>query len=128
VTIKPCYPLLLLLLLLLQVDPLDGTTNFVHSYPFTCVSIGLAINRVPVVGVVHNPMMGELFSAAKGHGAFLNDQAIQVSSTTGKCAAAAAAVMPTGWSQHQCHHFTRCYPSYVGKHLQGASACSNVYI
>ncbi|KAF6258437.1 putative inositol monophosphatase 3 [Scenedesmus sp. NREL 46B-D3] len=65
-----------------MVDPLDGTTNFVHSYPFTCVSIGLAINRVPVVGVVHNPMLGELFQAAQGHGAFLNDQPIKVSSTT----------------------------------------------
>jgi fructose-1,6-bisphosphatase/inositol monophosphatase family enzyme len=74
----------LLLLLLLQVDPLDGTTNYVHSYPFTCVSIGLSINRQPVVGVVHNPMIGELFAAAKGQGAFLNDHPIHVSKTQGK--------------------------------------------
>jgi fructose-1,6-bisphosphatase/inositol monophosphatase family enzyme len=48
-----------------QVDPLDGTTNFVHGYPFTCVSIGLSIQQQPVVGVVYNPMLGELFHAAK---------------------------------------------------------------
>lgn len=67
-----------------QVDPLDGTTNFVHSYPFTCVSIGLAVQQQPVVGVVYNPMLGELFCAAKGCGAFLNDQPIRVSDTRGE--------------------------------------------
>jgi fructose-1,6-bisphosphatase/inositol monophosphatase family enzyme len=68
-----------------QVDPLDGTTNFVHGYPFTCVSIGLSIQQQPVVGVVYNPMLGELFHAAKGCGAFLNDTPIAASDTTGKC-------------------------------------------
>ncbi len=48
------------------VDPLDGTTNFVHSYPFVTVSIGLAFNGVPVMGVIYNPIMDELFSAAVG--------------------------------------------------------------
>lgn len=64
-----------------MVDPLDGTTNFVHSYPFTCVSIGLAVQQQPVVGVVYNPILGELFYAAKGSGAFLNDKPISVSDT-----------------------------------------------
>lgn len=68
-----------------QVDPLDGTTNFVHGYPFTCVSIGLAVQQQPVVGVVYNPMLGELFYAAKGCGAFLNDKPIRVSDTQGDC-------------------------------------------
>lgn len=67
-----------------QVDPLDGTTNFVHGYPFTCVSIGLAVQQQPVVGVVYNPMLGEMFHAAKGCGAFLNDKSITASDTTGK--------------------------------------------
>jgi fructose-1,6-bisphosphatase/inositol monophosphatase family enzyme len=62
---------------------LDGTTNFVHSYPFTCVSIGLAVQQQPVVGVVYNPMLGEMFCAAKGSGAFLNDKPISVSDETG---------------------------------------------
>ncbi|GFP99819.1 inositol-phosphate phosphatase, partial [Phtheirospermum japonicum] len=59
------------------VDPLDGTTNFVHGYPFVCVSIGLTIERVPTVGVVYNPIMDELFTAIRGKGAFLNGKPIK---------------------------------------------------
>ncbi|KAH7859315.1 hypothetical protein Vadar_034507 [Vaccinium darrowii] len=40
-------------------DPLDGTTNFVHGFPFICVSIGLTIGKIPIVGVVYNPIMDE---------------------------------------------------------------------
>ncbi|CAG8613259.1 16960_t:CDS:2, partial [Racocetra persica] len=54
------------------VDPIDGTTNFIHGFPFVAVSIGLTINKEPVVGVVFNPFLNELFTARKGHGAFLN--------------------------------------------------------
>ncbi|KVH96722.1 Inositol monophosphatase [Cynara cardunculus var. scolymus] len=62
------------------VDPLDGTTNFVHGFPFVCVSIGLTIGKVPAVGVVYNPIMDELFTAIDGKGAFLNGNPIKVSS------------------------------------------------
>ncbi|ERN18286.1 hypothetical protein AMTRI_Chr10g230120 [Amborella trichopoda] len=64
------------------VDPLDGTTNFVHGYPFVCVSMGLTIGKVPTVGVVYNPILNELFTAIKGQGAFLNDLPIKASSQT----------------------------------------------
>ncbi|CAI5950030.1 unnamed protein product [Closterium sp. NIES-65] len=63
-----------------MVDPLDGTTNFVHRYPFVCVSIGLAINKAVVVGVVFNPILNEMFTAMRGHGAMLNDEPIHASS------------------------------------------------
>ncbi|KAK6347274.1 hypothetical protein TWF696_007346 [Orbilia brochopaga] len=53
------------------VDPIDGTTNFVHTYPYVSISIGLAINRHPVAGVVYNPFTKQLFSAAKNRGAHL---------------------------------------------------------
>lgn len=62
------------------VDPLDGTTNFVHGFPFVCVSIGLTIGKVPAVGVVYNPILDELFTGVRGKGAFLNGKLIQVSS------------------------------------------------
>ena len=55
-----------------MVDPLDGTTNFVHGFPFSCVSIALVVSRRPVVGVVHNPILGETYTAIRGKGAFLN--------------------------------------------------------
>ncbi|KAI3456550.1 hypothetical protein Pfo_013213 [Paulownia fortunei] len=61
------------------VDPLDGTTNFVHGFPFVCVSIGLTIGRIPTVGVVYNPIMDELFTAVRGKGAFLNGKPIKAS-------------------------------------------------
>ncbi|KAJ0018720.1 inositol-phosphate phosphatase [Pistacia vera] len=62
------------------VDPLDGTTNFVHGFPFVCVSIGLTIGKIPTVGVVYNPIMDELFTGIHGQGAFLNGKPIKVSS------------------------------------------------
>jgi myo-inositol-1(or 4)-monophosphatase len=61
------------------VDPLDGTTNFAHGYPCFAVSIGLTEGDDLLVGVVYNPINGELFTAAKGEGAFLNHKKIQVS-------------------------------------------------
>ncbi|KAF8414209.1 hypothetical protein HHK36_002209 [Tetracentron sinense] len=64
------------------VDPLDGTTNFVHGFPFVCVSIGLTIGKVPTIGVVYNPIMDELFTGIRGKGAFLNGTPIKVSSQT----------------------------------------------
>jgi len=61
------------------VDPLDGTTNFVHGYPFSCVSIGLTVAKVPVLGVVLNPITGKTFAAVQGRGATLNGEPIAVS-------------------------------------------------
>ncbi len=62
------------------IDPVDGTTNFAHSYPFFAVSIGLEVDGVRTLGVVYNPSADEMFWALKGEGARLNDQPIIVSS------------------------------------------------
>lgn len=62
------------------IDPLDGTTNYAHSYPVACVSVGLMIHGIPTVGVIYNPFRKELFRGAKGLGATLNYRPIQVSS------------------------------------------------
>lgn len=63
------------------VDPVDGTTNFVHTHPFVAVSIGLHDDAGPAVGVVHAPFLGEVYHAVRGGGAFLNGQPIRVSGT-----------------------------------------------
>ncbi len=63
------------------VDPLDGTTNYAHGYPFFAVSIALAQDTEVVVGAVYNPVLDELFAARQGGGATLNGQPIQVSQT-----------------------------------------------
>ncbi|CCF58299.1 hypothetical protein KAFR_0E01450 [Kazachstania africana CBS 2517] len=60
------------------VDPIDGTTNFIHDFPFSCCSIGLSINQEAVVGAVYNPHLGQLFHGSKGNGAFLNDTKIVI--------------------------------------------------
>jgi myo-inositol-1(or 4)-monophosphatase len=61
------------------VDPIDGTTNFVHGFPFFCVSIALAEREDVIVGVIYDPLRDELFTAEKGKGAYLNGKPIQVS-------------------------------------------------
>ena len=61
------------------IDPLDGTTNYVHGHPFFSVSIGLEQHGELVLGVVYAPYLEEMFFAAKGLGAYLNDEPIEVS-------------------------------------------------
>ena len=61
------------------VDPLDGTTNYAHGYPFFCTSIAYEEAGVVTLGVVYNPIFRELFFARKGKGAYLNGEAIRVS-------------------------------------------------
>ncbi len=61
-------------------DPIDGTTNLIHDFKMSAVSLGLVDNGVPVMGIVYNPFTDELFSAHSGHGAFLNGRPIHVTS------------------------------------------------
>jgi myo-inositol-1(or 4)-monophosphatase len=62
------------------IDPLDGTTNYAHAYPFFAVSIGFEVRGEMKFGAVFNPISNELFWAEQGKGAFLNDEPIRVSS------------------------------------------------
>ena len=64
------------------IDPLDGTNNYVHGVPFICVSVGLALGREVVLGVIYDPVRKELFTARKGHGASLNGVPISVAQRT----------------------------------------------
>jgi myo-inositol-1(or 4)-monophosphatase len=53
------------------IDPIDGTTNFVHSNPFVAISLGFAVDRRPAVGVIYAPYLRTLWTAVAGHGAFV---------------------------------------------------------
>lgn len=66
----------------IYVDPIDGTTNFVHGLPFCAISVGIWEDGKPVAGVVYNPVLDECFSAELGCGAFLNGERIYVSKQT----------------------------------------------
>ncbi len=72
------------------VDPLDGTTNYVHRFPIFCVSIALVVNRQPVVGVIDVPMLNNTYWAHRSKGAYMDGHTIQVSRTqlTNQCLAA----------------------------------------
>jgi myo-inositol-1(or 4)-monophosphatase len=64
------------------IDPLDGTTNFIHQYPAFAVSIALEFRNEIVLGIVYDPLKEEIFTAEKGKGAFLNGRPIKVSSVS----------------------------------------------
>ena len=76
------------------IDPIDGTTSYFHNQPFYCVSIALEQGGKPILGVVYAPVLGHLFHAQIGKGAFLNDRPIRVSDTQNP----EQAVMATGFA------------------------------
>src|SRR5918995_3368980 len=75
------------------IDPLDGTTNFIHGFPQYCVSIAIRHRGALAHGVIYDPLKNELFTASKGRGAYLNDRRIRVS----KCVRLGDALVGTGF-------------------------------
>ncbi len=91
------------------VDPLDGTTNYAHQVPVFSVSIAFSHAGRIVVGVVLNPVSGELFAATDGGGAFLNGAPIRVSDT----AAAGDALLATGFPYNFKENWDRIGPRFA---------------
>jgi myo-inositol-1(or 4)-monophosphatase len=87
------------------VDPLDGTTNFVHGYPVFCVSLGVEYRGRRIAGVVYDPTRDEMFAAEFGGGARLNDTVIHVSATPtlGEC------LIATGFPSQKRHKNPNIY-------------------
>lgn len=78
------------------IDPIDGTSNFAHRLPFFAISIGLCHAGEPLVGVVHAPVLGWTFAAARGQGATLNTLPLSVSHRT----ALSEAIVACDWSRY----------------------------
>jgi myo-inositol-1(or 4)-monophosphatase len=97
------------------IDPLDGTTNFAHGFPFFSVSIAFQVDGQSVLGIVSNPRLGEHFEALKGAGAFLNDKAIRVSETKDLQESLLAVGFP---------YTIRENPHRVMAHLKKMAACA----
>jgi len=112
------------------VDPLDGTTNFAHSYPVWNVTLGLEKNGEMIAGVVFDPNRDELFTAERGSGAFLNGRRIAVS----KAARVADGLFSTGFPNHNrtvnpnIHFFHELAQTAHGVRRGGSAAIDLAYV
>jgi len=79
-----------------MIDPLDGTTNYVHQFPYYAVSIGLTYRGEPLVGVVFDPNRNEMFTAIRGGGAYCNETRLRVSKVTALRESLVLASLPIG--------------------------------
>lgn len=61
------------------IDPIDGTMNFVHGYPHSCIAVAFLVNKETEISIIYNPMLKQLFTARRGQGAYLNGKRIHVS-------------------------------------------------
>jgi myo-inositol-1(or 4)-monophosphatase len=112
-------------------DPLDGTTNYAHGFPWFCVSIGLLKEGKPQAGVIWNPISKELFSAEKGRGATLNGKRIKVSKTK----ELRDALLGTGFYytkgvelKEEMEIFTRMNEFALGVRRPGSAALDMAYV
>ena len=113
------------------IDPLDGTTNFIHGFPQYCVSIAVRHRGALAHGVIYDPNRNELFTASKGAGAFLNDRRIRVS----KCARLGDALVGTGFPFREvarvdayCAQLRTMMTSAAGVRRAGAAALDLAYV
>lgn len=113
------------------IDPLDGTTNFSNGLPNFCVSIGIQYKGETVAGVVFAPYLGELFSAVKGQGAFLNGKRIRTGTKTELGKAVAATGFPVDKDRtpdHNIDNVARVTPHVRGMRRLGAAALDICYV
>jgi len=112
------------------IDPIDGTTNFAHAFPFFCVSIGLEHHGRIVAGVVYDPMRDELFTAEAGRGARLNGKRIMVSDVT----SLSRSFLATGFSygitrkDRNIRHFKKLLLSTMAIRRAGSAALDLCYV
>lgn len=113
------------------VDPLDGTTNFLHGIPQFCIAIGLARENTIVAGVVYNPILDELFTAERGKGAFLNDRRLRVASRKRLVDSVVACGLPhhgRGGLEHFRTEFASVQDKVAGLRRFGAAALDLAWV
>ena len=113
------------------VDPLDGTTNFLHGVPHFAISIGVERDGKPYAGVIYDPIRDELFWAENGAGAFLNDQRLRVSARRKLPDALIATGMPFAGRAHHPDYaamFDRVWAATAGVRRLGSAALDLAYV
>jgi len=115
------------------IDPLDGTTNYAHSFPYFAVSIAYFLQGQPVLGVILDTYKQEMYYALRNRGAFLNDERIYVSKN--RVHALEHALLATGFpydiagsSVNNIDHFQRIAPRCHGVRRPGAAALDMAYV
>ncbi|BBA80134.1 inositol monophophatase [cyanobacterium endosymbiont of Rhopalodia gibberula] len=107
------------------IDPLDGTTNYAHSYPIYAVSVGLLIEGIPQVGAIYDPFRKELFRAAKGLGSTLNYRPIRVSKTTELSNSLLVTGFPYDRQETQDTNYPEfCYLTHITQGVRRAGAAA----
>ncbi|MES3010983.1 MAG: inositol monophosphatase family protein [Pseudomonadota bacterium] len=113
------------------IDPLDGTTNFIHGFPVYCVSIALAVRGKIEQAVIYDPSRNDLFSATKGRGAYMNDRRLRVS----KRIRLADCLLATGFPFRKGDNFKNylaimadIMPRTAGLRRPGAAALDLAYV
>jgi myo-inositol-1(or 4)-monophosphatase len=113
------------------VDPLDGTTNFLHGIPQFAISIGLQREGVIIAGLIYNPANDELYIAERGKGAFLNDQRLRVAGRRqlGECVIACG-LPHIGRGDHELSRseMTELQPRVAGLRRFGSAALDMAFI
>lgn len=112
------------------IDPLDGTNNYVHGVPFICVSIGLALGREVVLGVIYDPVRKELFTAREAHGAWLNGTPISVAQrrTTGEAFLGVDLGYDAEKGRAMLEFLMAPWPEVGGYRLMGSAALGLTYV
>ncbi|XP_059607849.1 uncharacterized protein LOC132255731 [Phlebotomus argentipes] len=80
------------------IDPIDGTTNFIHSNPLICISVALAVDNKLLLAICLNPIHSELYTAIRGRGAFLNGDRIRCSRVTSLSSSVISVEVSLGWA------------------------------
>ena len=113
------------------IDPLDGTNNYAHGFPYFAVSLALWADNQPQLGVVFDPLRDEMFSAAAGKGAYCNDQRMRVSPITTLGAALISTGFPYNYAgnpRNNLPEFDRIQARCHGVRRAGAAALDLAYV
>jgi myo-inositol-1(or 4)-monophosphatase len=113
------------------VDPVDGTTNFAHGLPFVATSVALCRDGEPLLGLVNLPLMGELYTASRGHGAWLNGEPMRVSETDMLIEALVATGFPYRIELHLdaiLRQLAQAMPATQGVRRPGAAALDLAFV
>jgi myo-inositol-1(or 4)-monophosphatase len=112
------------------IDPLDGTSNYVHRFPYYCVSIGLECQGKIVAGVIYDPTRDELFAASRGRGATLNGRSLKTSRFDRLNQAMVIASFPPGVTADSLaiRRFLHVLPHAQTIHRSGSSALNMAYV